>query len=297
MRITLYFFTFFSTLLRFNFLQSNFDQEPYNDKYRFELAVCAIFKNEAPYLKEWIEYHKIVGVQHFYLYNHESTDNYQEVLDCYIADKTVELVNWNEPNFQFSGQKKAYMDAITKVKGIVKWLAVIDIDEYLVPKLHDNLLDLLKDYENFGGLCVNWQMFGTSNVILKPGELLTEKLILKAPQDYHENLHIKSIVRPEHVVEPPHVHYFEYEKDYFQVNSNKENFPKSQSSYVLVDKIQINHYWTKDEAFFIGIKIPRRLEWGDPFDVIKQRSATLNTIKDESIFRFLPQLKSKFINH
>lgn len=286
-------FYFLIILCSFSNSYANFANSPKNS-YKFDLAVCAIFKNEAPYLKEWIEYHKIVGVQHFYLYNNESSDDYLEVLASYLADGSVELVNWNEPNFQFSGQKKAYMDAIVKVKGIVKWLAVIDIDEYLVPKTHDNLPNLLVEYENFGGLCVNWQMFGTSNVPeLKPHELLTENLVLKAPSDYHENLHIKSIVRPERVVEPPHVHYFEYQNGYFQVNSNKENFPKSQSPYVLIDKIQINHYWTKDETFFYKTKVPRRLEWADPMEVIKQRATTLNTVRDESIFRFLPQLKAK----
>lgn len=282
-----------STIFYFLIILCSFSNS-YANSYKFDLAVCAIFKNEAPYLKEWIEYHKIVGVQHFYLYNNESSDDYLEALASYLADGSVELVNWNEPNFQFSGQKKAYMDAIVKVKGIVKWLAIIDIDEYLVPKTHDNLPKLLAEYENFGGLCVNWQMFGTSNVPeLKPHELLTENLVLKAPSDYHENLHIKSIVRPERVIEPPHVHYFEYQDGYFQVNSNKENFPKAQSPYVLIDKIQINHYWTKDEAFFYKTKVPRRLEWADPIEVIKQRANTLNTVRDESIFRFLPQLKAK----
>lgn len=34
---------------------------PYKKKDACELAICAIFKNEAPYLKEWIEFHRILG--------------------------------------------------------------------------------------------------------------------------------------------------------------------------------------------------------------------------------------------
>ena len=41
---------------------------------KFYLSFCSIFKNEAPYMKEWIEYHLLVGVDHFYLYNNNSTD-------------------------------------------------------------------------------------------------------------------------------------------------------------------------------------------------------------------------------
>lgn len=34
--------------------------------YSVYLAVCAIFRDEAPYLAEWIEFHRLVGVEHFY---------------------------------------------------------------------------------------------------------------------------------------------------------------------------------------------------------------------------------------
>ena len=36
---------------------------------KHQLSICAIFKNEAKFLKEWIEYHRLVGVDHFYLYD------------------------------------------------------------------------------------------------------------------------------------------------------------------------------------------------------------------------------------
>ena len=34
---------------------------------QYKVSIGAIFKNEALYLKEWIEFHRIVGVEHFYL--------------------------------------------------------------------------------------------------------------------------------------------------------------------------------------------------------------------------------------
>ena len=44
-------------------------------KKKFYVSICAIFKNESMYMKEWIEYHRIIGVDHFYLYNNFSSDN------------------------------------------------------------------------------------------------------------------------------------------------------------------------------------------------------------------------------
>src|SRR5437016_521510 len=61
---------------------------------KYNLSICTIFKNEAPYLKEWIEYHKLVGVDHFYLYNNLSLDAFRRILAPYIKDELVTLIQW-----------------------------------------------------------------------------------------------------------------------------------------------------------------------------------------------------------
>lgn len=264
------------------------------EAYRYDFAICAVFQNEARFLKEWIEYHKIVGAQHFYLYNNESQDEYLKVLQPYLDEGSVELIEWNVPDFQHSGQKRAYLDAIGKSKENVKWLAIIDLDEYLVPKAHDSIVSWLSEYENegIGGIGINWQMFGTSFVPkIEQHQLLTERLTLKALENHSENIHIKSIVRPEYVVEPVHIHHFEYREGYAQVNSNKEPFTGPFSPYVATDKIQINHYWTKDEEFLHETKIPRRQNWGETLGSIEERVNVLNQVEDTSIARFLPALR------
>lgn len=43
--------------------------------FKHEIAIVAIAKNEGLYLKEWIEYHKLVGVTKIYFYDNESEDN------------------------------------------------------------------------------------------------------------------------------------------------------------------------------------------------------------------------------
>src|SRR5262245_21968687 len=44
------------------------------------LAVCAIFKDEAKFLDEWIRFHARVGVTRFYLYDNGTRDHEYEVL-------------------------------------------------------------------------------------------------------------------------------------------------------------------------------------------------------------------------
>ena len=43
---------------------------------KYSVSLCLIFKNEAPFLKEWLDYHLTVGVDHFYLYNNNSDDDF-----------------------------------------------------------------------------------------------------------------------------------------------------------------------------------------------------------------------------
>src|SRR5919108_3802620 len=50
------------------------------------LAACAIYRDEAPYLSEWIEFHRLVGFERFYLYDNLSSDHHREVLAPYVDE-------------------------------------------------------------------------------------------------------------------------------------------------------------------------------------------------------------------
>lgn len=126
---------------------------------KYNVSICAIFKNESVYLKEWIEFHKIIGIDHFYLYNNNSTDNYLEILDPYISSGLVTLIQF--PYNQ--AQLKAYKDCVQKFKGETKWLGFIDIDEFIVPKSTTNIYDFLKQYnDNAGAIKIYWRLYGSS---------------------------------------------------------------------------------------------------------------------------------------
>ena len=50
----------------------------------FVLAIVAMFKNESSILESWIEHYIKEGVQHFYLIDNGSTDDYQKILNPYM---------------------------------------------------------------------------------------------------------------------------------------------------------------------------------------------------------------------
>ena len=105
-----------------------------NSKYvdkKYNVSICAIFKNESYYLREWLEFNHLVGVEHFYLYNNNSEDDYLRVLNPYIKKGLVTLIDW--PHNQ--KQMESYIDCINNYSSESKWIGFIDIDEFIVPNL------------------------------------------------------------------------------------------------------------------------------------------------------------------
>lgn len=281
-------FLFLLLLLSSSFLSS----------YQYELTLGAIFQDEAPYLKEWIDFHRLFGVQRFYLYNNLSSDNYQEVLAPYIAEGVVELIDWNYPsnNVQEFNQVQisAYKDAIKRVKRVSKWMALIDTDEFLFPLQKDDLLEFLKDYESVAGIGVNWQMYGTSGVAhLGPQDSMLEKLTWKAVETFPANLHIKSIVRPEFVEKITNPHYVHFVYKTPHVNEDMMPIVKALSPYVSVNKIRINHYWTRDEYFLYNYKIPRRVKWQGSAQDVLYHASEMNAVEDKVILDRIANIKRK----
>jgi hypothetical protein len=245
-----------------------------------------IFNDDAPYLREWIEYHQMMGVEHFYLYNHMSTDNYREVLQPYIEKGLVELMDWpfSYDTLQLWDkiQKRAYTNALKKAKRKAKWLAIMDSDEFFVPVECNHLHPLLKKYDKnkIGGIRGSWVMFGTSGVERIPEDGLLIELVCLNEDRVHVN--VKSIVRPERVDFVESVHWCKYRTG-------------CSAPLLSIHELQVNHYWTRTEDFMLNHKIPRRAKMGYSTDHIVpwNDSAIYFNTYSERILKFIPELKRR----
>ena len=264
-----------------------------------------MFKNEARYLKEWIEYHRIQGVEKFYLYNNESTDEFLSILEPYIEKDIVSLTAWPTPNRSknhVNVQKKAYNQALKKDDNQSVWMAFIDIDEFIVPTKATNLVSYLHQFDynqEVGSIAINWQLYGTSNIEkLDKEALVTENFVMKGHRDCYfgkilSNKHIKSIVKPK-ACKSMTIHYPNLLPGYREYPGDQVQ--KSMSRPVNVEQIRVNHYWTRDEDFFINTKIARKQSvFRDSTDSIIEIATKLNMEKDTSIFRFIPALKQRMV--
>jgi hypothetical protein len=272
-------------------------EQPY-----YTLAICAIFQNEARFLKEWIEYHRLVGVEQFFLYNNCSSDDYAAVLNPYIEKGIVTLRQWKKTADHLiewqSIQRKAYNDALKKYGKRTQWMAFIDIDEYIVPVEAASLPTFLQNYQNYGGLSVNSLLFGDASVDhLAPNQLCIQMLTQRAPDMYWEHVQIKPIIQT-HCVRGFYNETTlpEYRYPYFQVNVSYQRTNGPLVHLPETDTIRIHHYWIGDRAHFNYVKWPRYARWYPKMDFQRKLQIT-NSVTDTTMSRFIPLLLLQLESH
>lgn len=270
------------------------------EHYRYQLSVIAIFQNEGRFLQEWLDFYRVLGVEHFYLFNNLSDDHYKEVLQPYIQAGLVELYDW--PHISQPGnerdwlgiQSAAYRKGLELAKGTSKWAALVDTDEFLFPSQKESLPQLLSDYEECSGILVNWQVFGTAHVPRVPdNQLMIETLLMQSPIDSNVNQTCKSIVRPETVkyCTCPHcvIHYpWTYSVD-CDKNLLIGNF--YQARPVNIEKMRINHYWSRDEEFFYTNKLTRNENWGNMKQACMQCNQEANQLINTDILAWAAEIR------
>lgn len=159
------------------------------------LAVCAIAKDEGPYFKEWIDWHRSQGVDKFYVYDNESTDSTREVLQPYIDAGVVEYIDW--PGYRM--QLAAYDDCIERHRLDTRWLAFIDLDEFIVPMKDESIPCFLRRFEEFAAVEINWLIYGSGGAKKKEPGTMMERFRHHSKPDHILNRHVKSIINPRRV--------------------------------------------------------------------------------------------------
>jgi hypothetical protein len=138
------------------------------------LAVSMIFLNEARYLREWLDFHLSVGVEHFYLYDNGSTDHYADELESYLVQGLVTLIDWP----QVPGQRTAYEHCIQHNAMAARWIAFIDADEFLYAPVGADVRTVLKLYEQCPAIKVARYEFGSSGHKTRPlGSILSNYVL------------------------------------------------------------------------------------------------------------------------
>lgn len=271
-----------------------YGSKPKYDK-RYKLTLCTIFKNEAKFLKEWIEFHLLVGVEHFYLYNNNSEDNFAEVLTPYIEEGIVTLTDWPMQK----GQIPAYKHWYDNYRSETQWVSFLDADEFICPRYNNTIVEWLDKYSKYPVISIYWRFFGTSgnethdddkliieqyhicyDGLVEPGKLLynTDYDIAKF---YDGMMHLFS-AKIKGISIPP-------------INEYRSFLFWAISRVKRDSTIQVNHYWSKAFDVYQN-KITRGnavldVHWVNLDALFRNESH--NVTADYLIYRYLMRLKYK----
>jgi len=155
------------------------------------LAVCAIFRNEGPFLLEWIAYHWSIGFDFFVLYDNDSDDGGADIIRASTLAPHCAVVPWPH----HPGQLAAYRDFVQNYARHFEWVAFIDLDEFLLPLGDVGVPALLQRSREFSAVLVSWRIFGPSGWDEPPQGLVIENYDMRSADEMPVNHHIKSIVQ------------------------------------------------------------------------------------------------------
>lgn len=255
------------------------------------LSIAAIIRDESDYLIEWINAHRAVGVEHFYLFDNESSIPVSETLKKYEDAGIATIIYYRGKSMQMP----SYTHCLNVYGKESKWIAFIDCDEFLIPKEKDTVSEVLQEYENYGGFNVSWRIFGSSGHVKKPNGLVMENYTFAMPKNHYENTHTKAIVQPDKTLRAgTNPHYCVFKPGHYSVS---EDFKQVSNAWTphCSDKLQLNHYFTKSfEEFQIKIQRHRadaaHLE-GRKIDDFKKFD-DLCIEKDECALKFVEKTKT-----
>ena len=264
--------------------------------FLYDLAVVAILKNEGNYLREWLDYHLLAGVEHFYLYDNDSTDNQAEVVKPYVAAGLVDYI----PAPGKAMQMPVYNDAVKRFKFYCRYMTFIDGDEFIYPKTNRNIVEvvdgILSKDKNAAGLAINWQVFGSNGqerADYSHGVL--ERFTRRAPNNWYSrfssrgvggNNLVKTIANPLKIKFWSIPHYPIYFEGVYSVNENL-NIVSGQSNFpVTADKIAVNHYYAKSREEFNFKQRRGRADTGGGYEDNWFDKYDRNEVFDDGILKY-----------
>jgi hypothetical protein len=162
------------------------------------IAIAAIFRNEHPYVLEWIAHHRALGVESFYIADNVSDDGTSELLQALDARGVIRRIPFVSTPGQ-APQLPAYAELLDTHARDEDWVAVIDADEFIVPtggaRSLAEVLAPLAAQADVGAVVLNWAIFGSAWLLNHSAGGVCERFTRRAHQSFGANHHYKTVLR------------------------------------------------------------------------------------------------------
>jgi hypothetical protein len=252
-------------------------------KIREKAAICSIVVNEELYLDEFVNYHRALGFERFFVY--DNTAGFEMKQWGKLKGDYVQVIHFPGKAKQYA----AYTDCARRAKaaGIFKWVAFFDIDEFLVLKKHGHVSDMLEDHCKSGALAVNWLVFDNSGWNIPFSEPVTKRFLYRFNVSSPRNNGIKTIARVSHVKEFRSPHFAILEEGFVARDSNgtQVNGPRNENKPT--DVVVLHHYHAKSFKEFVQKRMRGRSGKDTP-ELTEERILEANKTFFEALSREEP---------
>ena len=254
----------------------------------YYLSVYGIFRNESHIINEWLRHYVEEGVEHFYLIDHASTDNYEDEI-AEFRDKitlfkdSTDNLEIKKKNPDDNVQITLYKKYITPILHETKWIICSDLDEFMW-STNGTIADQLRtiDDTDIGLIAIPWTLYGSSGLEMQPRHVVpsftkrqnydtTEQkrfLNFEDKDTLGVRTNVKCIARAEAITNVgahPHFMLIDFDKGYTVADENLEvkNYSISLADgYVSEErlkkaKIILNHYVVQSKDWFKRVKMTR----------------------------------------
>jgi hypothetical protein len=195
-------------------------------------------RDDDPHIDEWVRYHLAIGFDFIVIYDNMS---FIPVVNKW-GNKVMVYKDENEYQVYPPYDTHAFL----LKNHPTRWLAHLDVDEFIVLYQHASINDLLKNYEEFGGLGINWCIYGSSGHLRRPDGLVKDNYLWRTANEYigeeGGNCAVKTIMNIQffHGVTNPHYCVSSrptVNEEYTEVINGSTNSPRK--------LCRINHYYTR----------------------------------------------------
>ena len=230
-------------------------------------GVGAIFRNEAPYVTEWVAHHRLMGFRDIFIADNDSDDGTWELLQA--LEKLGYLKCFRFPNPPGKRpQMPAYAEVMHRFGKDVDWMAFIDADEFVWPTNGERTaipsLAGVAARPDVGAIVLNWALYGSSWHTNHAAGLVTERFQRCASRTMGINQHYKTVLRTAAWSGAfPNPHLPRLDAGWRVLHANgapvvpHARHPVGVSSEIVWDILRLNHYAVKSRQEFEERKRPK----------------------------------------
>ncbi|KAG8384919.1 hypothetical protein BUALT_Bualt04G0168200 [Buddleja alternifolia] len=257
--------------------------KPLSRDKQHEMCVCTMLRNQARFLPEWIMYHSQIGVDRWFIYDNNSDDDIEHVVESLVgANYNVTRHVWP----WIKSQEAGFAHCALQARDSCDWVGFIDVDEFFHLPSNLSLPGIVRNQSGpieVAELRVPCHSFGPSGLQKLPtkGVMVGYTCRMAFPERH------KSIVKPEALNSSliNVVHHFHLKSGFRHVNMNrsalvinhykyqvwevfKEKFYRRVATYVS-DWQQERNVGSKDRAPGLGTKAVEPSNWSTRFCQVK----------------------------